>query len=367
MSVKIKIKWDDSNAISEGVHIYKSASAFTSSSLPALYETIAYGIDEFEDLDVIENQTYFYMLSCFLDEQEAFTECYEIKASAGEPLPKIVQLGAESVIFTATNLNVYDFYISFFSDDGLKFFVSKNVLRADEEIQIACCACATPFNLPSSPVFNDVALGVFGRSLASVHFFGGGMYAVLSFYKTSSYVKHYAIIALTNKYDLADCTLLSEHSNTLTNNAIVMPSNDGKYLYFVGTNTATIRYDVVGSLIGAFALSNAASFNLHTLYGTADVQGVALSEDSKSMLIITGNILSTQQKTIISSKFEKYNLESDRVQHTVPRGVDFDLVRGNMTNRFLYKHNNEWFMIWSKSTSSNPKCFKQIVSTEEWI
>src|SRR5690606_27498632 len=112
MSVKIKIKWVDSNVISEGARIYKSASAFTSSSLPTMYETIAYGIDEFECLDVIENQTYFYMLSCFLDEQEAFTECYEIKARAGESLPKIVQLGAESVIFTATNLNVHDFYIS---------------------------------------------------------------------------------------------------------------------------------------------------------------------------------------------------------------------------------------------------------------
>lgn len=81
MSVKIKINWDDLNVISEGVRIYKSASEFTSSSLPAVYTTVAYGVDEFEDLNVVENQTYFYMLSCFLGEQEVFTECFEVNAS----------------------------------------------------------------------------------------------------------------------------------------------------------------------------------------------------------------------------------------------------------------------------------------------
>lgn len=84
MSVKIKINWDDLNVISEGVRIYKSASEFTSSSLPAVYTTVVYGVDEFEDLNVVENQTYFYMLSCFLGEQEVFTECFEVIASKAE-------------------------------------------------------------------------------------------------------------------------------------------------------------------------------------------------------------------------------------------------------------------------------------------
>ena len=85
MSVKIKITWDDLNVISEGVHIYKNASAFTSNSLPAVYATIAHEVAEFEDLDVVENQTYFYMLSSFLDEQEVFTDCYEVNVESTTP------------------------------------------------------------------------------------------------------------------------------------------------------------------------------------------------------------------------------------------------------------------------------------------
>ena len=85
MSVKIKITWDDLNVISEGVRIYKNASAFTSSSLPAVYTTVTYGVVEFEDLDVVEKQTYFYMLSSFLDEQEVFTDCYEVNVESTTP------------------------------------------------------------------------------------------------------------------------------------------------------------------------------------------------------------------------------------------------------------------------------------------
>lgn len=89
MSVKIKITWDDLNVISEGVRIYKNASAFTSNSLPAVYATVAYGVAEFEDLDVVEKQTYFYMLSSFLDEQEVFTDCSEVNTESASPDPQL--------------------------------------------------------------------------------------------------------------------------------------------------------------------------------------------------------------------------------------------------------------------------------------
>ena len=89
MSVKIKITWDDLNVISEGVRIYKNASAFTSNSLPAVYATVAYGVAEFEDLDVVEKQTYFYMLSSFLDEQEVFTDCSEVNTESAPPDPQL--------------------------------------------------------------------------------------------------------------------------------------------------------------------------------------------------------------------------------------------------------------------------------------
>lgn len=82
MSIKIKASWTDNNVIIEGVRIYKSSASFDVNSRPAVYAEILDGSKFYEDLNVAEGQTYFYMLSCFLGEQEVFTECYEIVAQA---------------------------------------------------------------------------------------------------------------------------------------------------------------------------------------------------------------------------------------------------------------------------------------------
>lgn len=84
MSIKIKTSWTDNNAIIEGVRIYKSAMSFDVNSKPTVYAEILDGSEFYEDLDAIEGQTYFYMLSCFLGEQEAFTECFEINAETSK-------------------------------------------------------------------------------------------------------------------------------------------------------------------------------------------------------------------------------------------------------------------------------------------
>lgn len=119
MSVKIKIKWDDLNAISEGARIYKSASAFTSGSLPAVYATVAYGVEEFEDLDIVENQTYFYMLSCVLGEQEVFTGCFEIEAA------NVLWLNSTAFINYAENMsNSYHNYSVECSSNKFNFVFS---------------------------------------------------------------------------------------------------------------------------------------------------------------------------------------------------------------------------------------------------
>lgn len=81
MSIKIKINWDNENVVSESVRIYRADSAFTSASLPPILEEIISDIYEYEDLSVIKDQTYFYMLSAKLGEQEVFTECFEVKAA----------------------------------------------------------------------------------------------------------------------------------------------------------------------------------------------------------------------------------------------------------------------------------------------
>lgn len=81
MSIKIKASWTDNNVIIEGVRIYKSSASFDVNSRPAVYAEILDGSKFYEDLNVAEGQTYFYMLSCFLGEQEVFTECYEVQTS----------------------------------------------------------------------------------------------------------------------------------------------------------------------------------------------------------------------------------------------------------------------------------------------
>lgn len=80
-SIKIKTNWETDNIISDGVRIYKKTELFNSDNLPQPLVEITDGSEFYEDLDVIEGQTYYYMLSCFLGEQEVFTECIEVKTA----------------------------------------------------------------------------------------------------------------------------------------------------------------------------------------------------------------------------------------------------------------------------------------------
>ena len=77
-SVKIRTSWTDENVVTEGVRIYKSNANFDVNSKPAPLAEILDGREFYEDFDVEENETVYYMLSCFLGEQEVFTECYEV-------------------------------------------------------------------------------------------------------------------------------------------------------------------------------------------------------------------------------------------------------------------------------------------------
>lgn len=99
MSVKIKTSWTDNNVIIEGVRIYKSSVNFDTSSRPAVYAEILDGSEFYEDFNVTDGQTYFYMLSCFLGEQEVFTECYEVLAQKLITYLPISFLGVKSLLY----------------------------------------------------------------------------------------------------------------------------------------------------------------------------------------------------------------------------------------------------------------------------
>lgn len=115
-SVKIRTSWTDGNVIIEGVRIYKSTSFFDLNSLPAVLAEITDGSEFYEDINVIGGQTYFYMLSCFLGEQEVFTECFEVRAEQASLYNGIyiisserdaVTLSLQSAIIGELDLDVY--------------------------------------------------------------------------------------------------------------------------------------------------------------------------------------------------------------------------------------------------------------------
>lgn len=81
-SIKIKTSWVNNNITSDGVKIYKHTESFDVTTLPVVYKEVTSSSNFYEDLDVVEGQIYFYMLSCFLGEQEVFTECFEVKSSS---------------------------------------------------------------------------------------------------------------------------------------------------------------------------------------------------------------------------------------------------------------------------------------------
>lgn len=107
MSVKIRTSWSDENIITQGVRIYKSNQNFTSATRPQPLIEITDGSLFYEDLHVVEGQTYFYMLSCFLGEQEVFTECYEVKVDLP---PKVVELNfiSSSQGYSAAAVSIYE-------------------------------------------------------------------------------------------------------------------------------------------------------------------------------------------------------------------------------------------------------------------
>lgn len=82
-SVKLRTSWTDENAIIEGVRIYKMNEAFDVNTRPLPLVELTNGEEFYEDFDVTENETVYYMLSCFLGEQEVFTECFEVEISTG--------------------------------------------------------------------------------------------------------------------------------------------------------------------------------------------------------------------------------------------------------------------------------------------
>ena len=76
---KINISWLDINTTESGYKVYKSDSAFSSTNLPAVYDTLAADTTEYVDTNVSYGNTYYYMISTYDADREVFSSLRTIK------------------------------------------------------------------------------------------------------------------------------------------------------------------------------------------------------------------------------------------------------------------------------------------------
>lgn len=361
MSIKIKINWDDLNVISEGVRIYKNASAFTSSSLPAVCATVAYGVDEFEDLDVVENQTYFYMLSCFLGEQEVFTECYEVLAELDPVVefstPKIESITTSQEILSYSNTNVSYLIWAIFNQDGSELYVPQDFYSTDQNIKILVFSCNNfQLNSPLSHILHTTP--IIGRYIRSVYFFKNGDYAVLSVTKAGS-IHKIIVVKLSKKFSLIDMQIVSETSASASQ---YCPSENGDYLFEI-TATKITRHMVSGSLLSSFTLNNHVDYSASSLTGySIELRSLKLDINGGAAIIVAGGI--AQAKVIVSFKLTTpFDLSTISQRTTINRGTTSEVTGQNSTNRFFYGE----FLLLSYATTTINNLYKLAITFTNWV
>lgn len=153
MSVKIKINWDNENVVSESVRIYRADSVFTSASLPAVLQEIIGEVYEYEDSTTVEGQTYFYMLSAKLGEQEVFTQCFEVKTYdevLGYWITNIVAYGTPASWYTSrdpANIASFDNYKNTINFASINYDTRPSATAGFSSVQKIHTIDKSPLNL----------------------------------------------------------------------------------------------------------------------------------------------------------------------------------------------------------------------------
>lgn len=364
MSVKIKINWNNENAVSESVRIYRSDSVFSSVNLPAVLEEITSDVHEYEDLDVIEDQTYFYMLSTKLGELEVFTECYDVVAKKAGVLiiPKITAITSEVVQYQASNQNTIRFSHAYFNEDGTKLFMAAPSRTVDAAISEKMCVCSAPFQVPSSPSFTDVATGLTGRYISGVFFFKSGTRALIAYSTASG--RRFACLALSSRYSLESAIVLWQNREIagLPSQRLDV-SDDGAFI-FSATDLHITKHQVIGDIESTFTLTSTTYSNIgSTSYPIASFE---ISTNGLSSLIITGNVFSSTTKALRTIKHQALDFSIIEKSNFVIRGTAAELTIENNCNRFYYDHNAP-FLLLGDWLDSNTKLRKIFVTTESWM
>lgn len=317
MPVKIKINWDNENVVSESVRIYRADSTFTSADLPPLLSEIFGDIYEFEDLDIIQGQTYFYMLSAKLGEEEVFTDCFNVLAKVAKGFPIITSISFEQII-KSQSLSA-----TFYSKEGDYIYVHNASVTS--RVEFAQHATINEFGDYSESATVIILLPAVNAAYVYASFFNEGMGLCVIAGSSGAYKRY--IFELIEAYAIETATLKSD---------VIISSSDRAQIVenqYIKSGLGTISFaPIVGDIFSSYTLGSASIYTVPTDFTYC----FDVSANGKSIVLISGNRTTNQEKRIVSlSSDVAFNYSSPTVQ-VVDRGTALDKTRANNTNRFLY-------------------------------
>lgn len=334
MPVKIKINWDNENVVSESVRIYRADSTFTSNNLPPLLAEIFSDVYEYEDLTTVENQTYFYMLSAKLGDEEVFTECFEVVANKVS-VPVIVSIDSEQLLKYSLSLRS-----AFYSKDGEYIYLYNASITS--KVQFLKHKTLSRFgDFETASIVVDLLPGV-SNTYVYASFFNGGF--GLCIIAGSSTYKRY-IFELNEAFAIETATLKSEVSVSSAERSMIAGSH-----YIVASAGSLAISEISGDIFGVYSLVNTTNYTIPTNFTYC----FDTASDGKTIVLISGNRTTGQDKKIVSLKSSIAFDYSSFEPFVVSRGTALSLTRGNNTNRFIY---DDFMLLYNLDNNSLLKSF----------
>lgn len=362
MSIKLKIGWTDNNAIIEGVRVYKSLAPFDIDSKPGALAEILDGSNFYEDLDVIEGHTYFYMLSCFLGEREVFTECYEVLASTVVfvEFKKVIDCTSIEAIQTSSGIYIG---ASFPNKDGTVVYVATSTGEFRKYI------LPNPHDYKGLVTSNYTVISPFGTSasFSSVSFFNNGKKAIVrKRIASSNYM--YAIYDLAEAYNIEDCTLIASLSSASFYRFWF--SEDGSRLFSLDDKIVTEFSFSISSLTLSVSEKESKTINIpnHNY-----CQIIIFGSDGKTGIF--SDYLSSSYARIVSFKLDvAYDVstctQSSLVGVSRPTSIPGGIYMSpGWSNRHIFTDGNKIYAFNTATGSgSNPTFYYDIfqITSEDW-
>lgn len=335
MSVKIKINWDNENVVSESVRIYRADSAFTSINLPPLLTEIFGDVYEYEDLTTIEGQTYFYMLSAKLGDQEIFTECFEIIASEIS-VPIILSIDSEQLLKSSLALRS-----TFYSKDGDYIYLHNSSIAT--KVQFLKHKTLTPFGDYETTSTAIDLIPSLANTYVYASFFGNGFGLCVITGATSAYKRY--IFELSEAYAIETALLKSQVSVSSADRAMIVGNH-----YIVAAVGAISISQISGDIFGTYSITLPVVYSVPTNFTYC----FDVARDGKTIVFISGNRTTEQDKKIVSLKSGIAFDYSSFEQFVVSRGTALSLTRANNTNRFIY---DDFMLLYNVDNNSLLKSF----------